>query len=107
MFKKIILTLTSLLIPLLIIWFGGGYLQIYLSEKYVKEIKKNGLLYEAIISNKNTHKGKFVYFKYNYNDENYENNEKSNSLYEHMNLGDSVDIMLDSIHPYNSYIIVQ
>lgn len=105
MYKKILITSASLLIPLFIIWYGGGYLQIYLSKKDRMEIKKNGILNKAVIYNKNTHKGKFVYFRYVYNHEIYENSEKSNSLYYELSLGDSVNILLDSTNPYNSYII--
>lgn len=84
--------------------FGPMFSRWYF-RKYKEEVDQNGVPGMAAIVGKNSHKGNSVNFRYRFKNKAYTNREANEHCYEKMEIGDSVEIMLDSLHPRNSYIL--
>jgi hypothetical protein len=87
------------------IFYYGPQLSKFSFDEYKKDIDKNKLPIKAIVTRTNTHKGKTVYFRYLYNQAVYKNNQGGDTLYKKAAVGDSINIIIDSLHPENSYVI--
>lgn len=96
--------LAGFILLMLAIAVGGPYTSKLARNHYRKNIEANGAFTKAVISGKNTHKGNSVIFKYSFKDRNYKNREQSNYYFEELLIGDTVTILLDSTHPFDSYI---
>ncbi len=86
------------------IFYYGPQLSKLSFDNYKKDIDKNKLSVKAIVTRTNTHKGKSVYFKYLYNQAIYTNTQGGDTLYENVVIGDSINIIIDSLHPEDSYV---
>jgi hypothetical protein len=93
----------------LIIFFGimcgGPRLKAFLIRKYKEGIDKNGTEVKAQVYLKKSHKGKSTYFRYHYKNRLYKNDEQSTSIFEAVEIGDSIMVLVDSTKPSDSYII--
>lgn len=49
-------------------------------------------------------KGHQVHYRYGYNEKTYEVDEQNGDYYEILNIGDIIDIKIDTTNPKNSYI---
>jgi hypothetical protein len=108
--KKIISTIISLTLFILIligILYFGPLGQKELEKSFRKGIDKNGYITKALVSEKRYLKGHYVVYRFYYKGENYKNKEQSNELYESLNIGDSIDIRIDSTNPDDSYILTE
>lgn len=103
--KKEWLSLIGFIILILAILYGGPYLSSSSDKHYRKKINQNGIAGKAIVFLKKTHKGNTVHFKYNFKNNSYKNNEQNNSLFDVLNVGDTINVFLDSTNPSASYII--
>lgn len=90
---------------LCLVSFGGPWLSSKVFEKEKKAIDKNGLKVKAVIDRKRQFKGHIVYFTYVYKSTVYTNHEQDGDYYEIANLGDSIDIKIDTTDPEKSYIV--
>lgn len=85
--------------------FGGPWLSQRFFEREKKAIDKNGLKVKAVIDGKRQFKGHMVYFTYVYKSTVYTNHEQGGDYYEIANLGDSINIKIDTTDPEKSYIV--
>jgi len=60
---------------------------------------------KAVVFSKHTNKGRSVHFKYYFKNTEYRNDEQNDSLFKALELGDIIDILVDSTNPSASYII--
>lgn len=97
--------LAAFILLMAVIGIGGPYLSSLYNKKYKNDITKNGTAVNAVVFQKKTHKGNTVHFKYRFKDETYKNHEQNDSLFESLNIGDSITILLDSTDPSESYIL--
>ena len=104
-FKKGWLSLAGFALLMTSVFYGCPYLMSVAGNNYRKKIKQNGIETKAVLFRKNTHKGKFVYFKYRFKDKEYKNHEKSDIFFQELNIDDTISILLDSSDPSASYII--
>ena len=103
--KKDLLTLIGGILMVCAIAYGGPCLSSVIDNNYRKKIDRNGLVTKAVVVSKSTHKGRSVNFRYYFKDIQYTNNEQNDSLYKALDLGDIIDILIDSTNPSASYII--
>jgi hypothetical protein len=103
--KKGWLTLTGFILLIVAILYGGPYLSLLVDNDYRKKINQNGIADKAVVFLKKTHKGNTVHFRYNYKNDIYKNNEQNDSLFDVLNIGDTINIFLDSTNPSASYIL--
>lgn len=100
-----ILSLLLLTAILCLVAFGGPWLSKKVFESEKKIIDKNGVTVKAVISDKRQSKGHLVYFTYVYKSSIYTNREQDGGYYETANIGDSIDIKIDTTDPGKSYIL--
>lgn len=103
--KKFILNLIGLALLCTAIGVFGPMFSRWDFRKYKEKVDQNGVPGMAAISGKNSHKGRSVYFRYSFKNKVYTSREPNKYCYYKMEIGDSVEIMLDSLHPRNSYIL--
>jgi len=103
--KKEWLSFIGLIILILVILYGGPYLSSLSDRNYRNKINQNGIAARAIVFLKKTHKGNTVHFKYDFKNNSYKNNEQDDSLFDVLNIGDTINIFLDSTNPSASYIL--
>jgi hypothetical protein len=96
--------LLGLILLLLLIGYGGPYLSSVLERNYREKIDKNAAIVKGIIYRKKTHKGKSVHFRYSWRQQTFTNHEQSNVLYRALDIGDSIELKLDTLNPSNSYV---
>ena len=101
------ISLIGFLCMLFVIGYGGPQLSAYIFRTYKEKITKNGATVKAQVYLKKTHKGNTIHFKYRFKNEVYRNNEENDPLFEKINIGDSIIILLDSTRPSKSYILTQ
>lgn len=101
------LSLIGFIVLLFLIFFGGPLLSKTIFKNYRKKIDKNGTQCSAIVYLKKTHKGNTVHFRYSYKGNFYKNHEQNESLFDVINIGDTIPIMLDSTEPEGSYILTK
>jgi hypothetical protein len=99
------LTLVAFLVIFFGILCGGPKLSAYIFRKYKEKIDKNGAIVKAQVYLKKTHKGNTIHFEYLFEDEVYRNHEQNDPLFEKVNIGDSIMVLVDSTKPSNSYIV--
>ena len=99
------LTLVAFLVIFFGILCGGPKLTAFIFRKYKEKIDKNGAIVKAQVYLKKTHKGKSTYFRYYYKNRVYKNHEQSTSIFEAVEIGDSIMVLIDSTKPSNSYIV--
>lgn len=102
---KFVLYLIGLFVILAIILIGGPRFSRYLYESMKKQVDKNGAIVKAIVYKKSSHKGRSVFFKYFYKGKEYKNSDESESLYEDVDYGETIDIKIDTLNPKTSYAI--
>ena len=102
-----IICLTLFILILVGILYFAPLGQKRLEKSFRKGIDKNGYITKALVSGKRYLKGHYVVYRFNYKGENYKNKEQSNELYETLNIGDSIDIKIDSADPDDSYILTE
>jgi hypothetical protein len=86
------------------IMYFGPRLSAHIEKSEQKKVDKNPVLIKAIIVRKRSHKGKSVYFRYQYKGETYTNSKGGTFHYNRLDIGDEIEIRLDSTNPGNSYI---
>ena len=96
--------LLGLILLLLLIGYGGPYLSSVLERNYREEIDKNAAIVKGIIYRKKTHKGKTVHFRYSWGPQTYTNHEQSNILYKELDIGDTIELKMDTLNPSSSYV---
>jgi hypothetical protein len=102
------LSLIAFILLLMLIGVEGPYFTSLWFKNYKAKINKNGKEIKAVISKKNEHKGNSLHYKYSFQNEMYKNSESNeNSFFDKINVGDTVNILLDSTNPSESYIIYQ
>jgi hypothetical protein len=101
------LSLAGFVLLLFLIIWGGPFLSSTIDKNYRKKINENGIDCLAEVFLKKTHKGNTVHFKYYYKGVLYRNNEQNDSLFNMLNIGDTIYIKLDTTNPDDSYIIAK
>lgn len=84
---------------------GGPWLSKKAFEKEKESIDKNGLAIKAIIKGKRQFKGHLVSFSYVYKSNHYTNEEQDENYYDKANIGDSINVKIDTLNPVKSYIL--
>lgn len=87
------------------ILFGGPRLSAVLGKSYRKGVDEHGVGVAAVVYQKKTHKGDKVCFRYRYEGQTYENHEQDKGWFKKLDVGDSIQILLDSTAPGDSYIL--
>ena len=68
-------------------------------------IKQNGFNTVGVVYSRSTYKGKWIKFKYFYKKNEFKNKTQNDELYNFLSIGDTINIMVDSLRPENSYAI--
>ena len=103
--KKLFLSLFIMAVIATSIGVFGPMFSKKMFENYRKKIDKKATSGRAALTGKNSHKGNSVYFRYEYKGKTFTNSEANEYCYDKAEVGDSIDIRLDSVSPGNSYII--
>jgi hypothetical protein len=101
---KLLLTLLGGLLMAAAILFFGLKLSATIDNDLRKAVDKNPVAVKAVVTRKSSHKGRSVYFKYDYKGKTYTNSEGGQFYYDKLNNNDTIEIRLDSTDPGNSYI---
>ena len=86
------------------IYFFGNKLSNKIDMNLRASVDKSTVITKAIVTRKSSHKGKSVYFKYEYKGRTYKNSEAGQFYYDNLDVGEKIEINLDSTDPGNSYI---
>jgi hypothetical protein len=108
MAKKNWLLVIAFIVLLILIGFGGPYFTSLWFKNYKAKINKNGKEIKAVLFKKNEHKGNSLHYKYSFQNKVYKNSEANEtSFFDKINVGDTLDVLLDSTNPSESYILYQ
>ena len=100
-----VFSLIGALTIMAIIAFGGLYMARSMERSFQKEVDANGLVIKATIENKYSNsKGYDVVFSYWYKNKKYRAIQLSRDAYEQHEIGDTVLIIIDTLHPGNAYL---
>jgi hypothetical protein len=105
MSKRRWFTLAGFMLLIIAILYGGPFLSSLVDKNYRKKIDRNCIVSKAVVYLKKTHKSNTVHFKYQFNNIEYKNNEQDDLLFKKLNIGDTINILLDSTNPSASYIL--
>ena len=87
------------------IYYGGKFISKEAFNYDKRQIDKHGLLIKAEVSNKRQLKGWYIYFNYIFKDRPYSEREMNMDYYEKVEIGDVIDIKIDTTDPKEAYII--
>jgi hypothetical protein len=102
--KRLLLNLLGLTAFLLTVYYIGTYLSNLADKSYRTNIDKYGFIVKAIVTKKKYLKGRYVVFSYEYKGIKYSNEEQNRNYYSNLNIGELIEIKIDTINPEDSYI---